>query len=73
MKVWPAVAWKRSAAPGGRRCVGQGEVTTVLRERWAQVKDGRGQVVLLSGKRALANRGSCRCCKTTWRPNRRRG
>ena len=36
--------------------VGREQEVTLLRDRWAQVKDGLGQVLLLSGKRALANR-----------------
>ena len=30
-------------------------------ERWAQVKDGLGQVVLLSGEAGMGNRAWCRC------------
>ena len=30
--------------------VGREQEVTLLRERWAQVKDGAGQVVLLSGE-----------------------
>src|SRR5262249_28838424 len=33
--------------------VGREQEVTVLRERWAQVKDGRGQVVLLSGEAGM--------------------
>ena len=33
--------------------VGREQEVTVLRERWAQVKDGRGQVVLLSGEAGI--------------------
>ena len=38
----------------------------------AQVKDGFGQVVLLSGE-GHRQRAWCRCCKPTWPPSRRRG
>ena len=33
----------------------------LLLERWAQAKDGFGQVVLLSGEAGIGNRAWCRC------------
>ena len=53
MKVWPAVAWKRSGAPRLIPLVGREQEVALLRERWAQVKDGMGQVVLLSGEAGI--------------------
>ena len=53
MRVWPAVAWKRPAAPGLTPLVGREQEVGLLRERWAQVKDGLGQVVLLSGEAGI--------------------
>ena len=41
--------------------VGREAEVTLLLDRWAQVKDGLGQVVLLSGEAGLANRAWCRC------------
>src|SRR5215813_1695191 len=53
MRVWRAVAWKPLAAPGGPRWWGREQEIALLRERWAQVKDGLGQVVLLSGEAGI--------------------
>ena len=53
MRAWPAVAWKPPAAPGGPRWWGASRKSGLLRERWAQVKDGLGQVVLLSGEAGI--------------------
>ena len=53
MRVWPAVAWKRPAAPGLTPLVGREQEVGLLLERWAQVKDGLGQVVLLSGEAGI--------------------
>ena len=53
MRVWPAVAWKRPAAPGGPRWWAGSRKSALLQERWAQVKDGLGQVVLLSGEAGI--------------------
>ena len=52
MRVWPAVAWKRPA-PWPDPLVGREQEVALLRERWAQVKDGLGQVVLLSGEAGI--------------------
>ena len=41
--------------------VGREPEVALLQERWAQVKDGLGQVVLLSGEAGSANRAWCRC------------
>src|SRR4029453_11954559 len=41
------------ASTGWIPLVGREQEVTVLRERWAQVKDGRGQVVLLSGEAGI--------------------
>src|SRR5262249_12008074 len=38
---------------GMTRVVGRAQEVGLLRERWAQVKDGRGQVVLLSGEAGI--------------------
>ena len=53
MKVWPAVVWKPPAAPGGPRWSGAEQEIGLLRECWAQVKEGVGQVVLLSGEAGI--------------------
>src|SRR5215813_14810327 len=53
MRVWRAVAWKPLAAPGGPRWWGREQEIALLRERWAQVQDGLGQVVLLSGEAGI--------------------
>ena len=53
MRVWPAVAWKRLASTGLTPLVGREQEVALLRERWAQVKDGLGQVVLLSGEAGI--------------------
>jgi predicted ATPase len=52
MRVWPAVAWAASRT-GWTPLVGREQEIGVLRERWAQVKDGFGQVVLLSGEAGI--------------------
>jgi hypothetical protein len=44
--------------------VGRASEVGLLQERWAQVKDGLGQVIVLSGEAGLANRASCRCSKS---------
>jgi hypothetical protein len=41
--------------------IGREQELALLRGRWAQVKDGLGQVVLLSAKPVSANRASCKC------------
>ena len=46
-----------SNAPGGARAK-----LGLLLARWAQSAEGRGQVVLLVARRALANRAWSRCC-----------
>ena len=53
MRAWPAVAWKPSAAPGGRHSWAGSRKSALLQERWAQVKEGVGQVVLLSGEAGI--------------------
>ena len=53
MRVRPAVAWKRPARTGLTPLVGREPEVALLRERWAQVKDGLGQVVLLSGEAGI--------------------
>ena len=53
MKVWPAVAWRRPAVPGLTPLVGREQEVALLLERWAQVKDDLGQVVLLSGEAGI--------------------
>ena len=54
--------------------VGREQEVGLLLERWAQVKDGLGQVqVLLSGEAGIGNRASPRCRQNRWPPSRRRG
>ena len=53
MRVWPAVAWKRLGSTGLTPLVGREQEVGLLLERWAQVKDGLGQVVLLSGEAGI--------------------
>ena len=43
--------------------VGREHEVGLLRERWAQSKAGRGQVVVLSGEAGMANPALSRCCK----------
>jgi len=55
------VDWERTAveremaaeAAGAAMLVGCGAELTLLMDRWAQSKDGRGQVVLLSGEACI--------------------
>ena len=49
----PAVVWKRLGSTGLTPLVGREQEVGLLRERWAQVKDGMGQVVLLSGEAGI--------------------
>ena len=49
----PAVAWKRPGSTGLTPLVGREQEVGLLRERWAQVTDGFGQVVLLSGEAGI--------------------
>ena len=65
-EVRRAVAWKSAGSAGLTPLVGREQEVALLRERWAQVKEGLGQVVLLSGEPALANRAWCRCCRNRW-------
>ena len=53
MRARPVVAWKRLASAGLTPLVGREQEVGLLRERWAQVKDGLGQVVLLSGEAGI--------------------
>ena len=53
MRAWPAVAWMRPASTGLTPLVGREQEIGLLLERWAQVKDGMGQVVLLSGEAGI--------------------
>ena len=46
--------------------VGRAAELALLRDRWTSVQEGRGQVVLLRGKRALANPDWCTPCKPRW-------
>ena len=41
--------------------VGREQEVALLRERWAQVKDGSGRWCCSAVKRASANRAWCRC------------
>jgi class 3 adenylate cyclase len=51
------------AGPSGfTPLVGREAEVLLLLERWAHSQDGRGQVVLLRGRRALASRAWWRCC-----------
>ena len=52
MRVWPAVVWKLPAARVDP-LVGREQEIELLLERWAQVKEGVGQVVLLSGEAGI--------------------
>ena len=49
----PAVAWTQLGSTGLTPLVGREQEVGLLRERWAQVKDGLGQVVLLSGEAGI--------------------
>ena len=58
LSLSPCTASSRTVEPGASRCGGDERTDTarrsrtrvgLLRERWAQVKDGHGQVVLLTG------------------------
>jgi class 3 adenylate cyclase len=53
--------------------VGREQEVGLLRERWAQVKDGMGQVVLLSGEAGIGKSRLVRCCRTRWLPSPRHG
>jgi hypothetical protein len=53
--------------------VGREHEVGLLRERWAQSRDGLGQVVLLSARRGLANLVWCACSLNMWRTRGRRG
>jgi hypothetical protein len=53
MSVRPAIAWKRLGSAGLTLLVGREPEVALLRERWAQVKEGLGQVVLLSGEAGI--------------------
>ena len=41
--------------------MGREQEVALLRERWAQGKDGLGQAGLLSGEAVSVNRAWCRC------------
>ena len=53
MRVWPVVAWKQLESIGLTPLVAREQEVGLLLERWAQVKDGVGQVVLLSGEAGI--------------------
>src|SRR5438132_1756199 len=53
MRVQPAVALEVVGRTGVTPLVGREQEVGLLRERWAQVKDGFGQVVLLSGEAGI--------------------
>jgi hypothetical protein len=46
--------------------VGRAAELALLRDRWTSAQEGMGQVVLLRGKRALANPDWCTPCKPRW-------
>ena len=50
-----------ATASGLTPLVGRDEEVGLLQRRWDQATAGMGQVVLLSGERALANPAWCRC------------
>ena len=52
-RVRPAVAWTWQRRTGLTPLVGREQEVALLLERWAQVKDGLGQVVLLSGEAGI--------------------
>ena len=53
--------------------VGREQEVGLLRERWAQVKDGLGQVVLLSGEAGIGKSRLVQVLKDMWPPSPRRG
>src|SRR5438132_11015208 len=53
MRVQPAVALEVAGSTGLTPLVGREQEVRLLLERWAQVKDGFGQVVLLSGEAGI--------------------
>ena len=50
-----------AAARGLTPLVGREPEVALLLERWARVKAGMGQVVVLVARLALGNHASCRC------------
>ena len=50
--------------------VGREAEVTLLRERWAQARDGLGQVWCSAARRVLANPAWYRCCTSTSQPSR---
>ena len=53
--------------------VGREQEVALLRERWAQVKDGLGQVVLLSGEAGIGKSRLVQVLKHRWPPSPRHG
>ena len=51
--------------------VGREQESGLLRERWEQVKDGMGQVVLLSGEAGIGKRRLVQVLKDWWPPSPR--
>ena len=52
-RLRPAVAWSGVSSTGLTPLVGREQEVALLLARWAQVKDGLGQVVLLSGEAGI--------------------
>ena len=53
--------------------VGRDAELALLLEKWAQAKEGEGQVVLLAGEPGIGKAGSCGSCVPASRANRTRG
>ena len=62
-----------AGSTGWTPLVGREQEVALLRERWAQVKEGLGQVVLLSGEAGIGKSRLVQVLKNTWPPSRRRG
>ena len=73
MRVWRVVAWKRAGSTGLTPLVGREQEVGCLLERWAQVKDGVGQVVLLSGEAGIGKSRLVQVLKEQVATNPRRG
>ena len=62
-----------ASARGLTPLVGRDSEVTLLLERWEHVKDGTGQVVLLSGEAGIGKSRLVQALKTRWRGNPIRG